>query len=324
MNMNFFIPRTTFQIAKSDGADAKSHREFASVMIAAMEAACDHYGGSLREIDPFTPTLLMMEAEWAELRMPYYNLWPSIIPALTKLRLDVDASHFKLPVSPLLIRFPSTVPHPLRWSCDGQEWVVQTLLVDDQPVRMCEKLRHRHPDLPNGSDVPALSFFVDIDEPVEGNEMFRQKLYKHCLTLPGWSIERSFSEIPGHSSADSGVQYPDHIVQDLARIVCTLCLMADDPQLVVPDVLSKDKQKFAESRDSRLVAKAHNRGKVGWNVGADIEVSPHYRNASPAALYWTGQGRKVPRIRFRKGCFVHRQRMSSVPTGYLLPQGEKR
>jgi hypothetical protein len=116
--------------------------------------------------------------------------------------------------------------------------------------------------------------------------------------------------------------YPDEIVENCARIACTLCLMAADPELVVPDVLNSDKSQFAVTRDERLVDKAHRRGKVGWDVGANIEVTPHYRNACPAALYWTGEGRKVPRIRFRKGCFVHRQRLSEVPTGFLLPQGE--
>jgi len=99
--------------------------------------------------------------------------------------------------------------------------------------------------------------------------------------------------------------------------------MAADPELVVPDVLADDKVKYAQSGDPRLVEKAHRRGKVGWNVGANIEVLPHYRSASPAALYWTGEGRKVPRIRFRKGCFVHRQKLSAVPTGYLSEESEE-
>ena len=44
---------------------------------------------------------------------------------------------------------------------------------------------------------------------------------------------------------------------------------------------------------------------------------PHVRAASPAALYWTGEGRKVPKIRFRRGSIVHRKKFASMPTGFL-------
>ena len=74
----------------------------------------------------------------------------------------------------------------------------------------------------------------------------------------------------------------------------------------------------------RLVEKAIRRGNYGFNVGRSIEVSPHVRSSSPAALYWTGQGRKIPKIRFRRGTVVHRKRLASVPTGFLdLEKGDR-
>jgi hypothetical protein len=111
--------------------------------------------------------------------------------------------------------------------------------------------------------------------------------------------------------------YPTWILHAVARIVCTLCLMADDPQVVEPVVLKDDEQKFERSGDLSLVEKARRRGNYGWHVGRAIEVSPHVRAACPAALYWTGEGRKIPKIRFRRGSIVHRKKFASVPTGFL-------
>jgi hypothetical protein len=113
------------------------------------------------------------------------------------------------------------------------------------------------------------------------------------------------------------VQYPDHIVRDVARIVCTLCLMAEDKEIVEPIVLKADEDKFDRTGDLALVAKAIRRGNYGFNVGRSIEVVPHVRSACPAALYWTGEGRKIPKIRFRRGTVVHRKRLAQVPTGFL-------
>lgn len=322
--MEFHTLRTQYQWSKSfKETDAKSHAEYARRAIGFLEnMSYEKFGKPLSEIDPFTPVGLLAEADWAEQRMPYYNLWPNIISALTKLKLDVETQFFRLPVSPLLVRFPSKVPHPLTWSYDGKEWSIQTMLVCEGGLRPSPGFVKQHNIPPNG-EVPALSFWLDIGETIDPETpQYRRKLYKHLLKVPGWTIERSFEEIPSHDSASEGVVYPDEIVENCARVACTLCLMAADPELVVPDVLSADKSKFAETHDLRLVEKAHRRGKVGWDVGASIEVSPHYRNACPAALYWTGEGRKIPRIRFRKGGFVHRQRLSEVPTGYLLPQGD--
>jgi len=45
---------------------------------------------------------------------------------------------------------------------------------------------------------------------------------------------------PPHVSTDIGLIYPTWILHAVARIVCTLCLMADDPQVVEPVVLRDD------------------------------------------------------------------------------------
>jgi len=283
-------------------------------------------GRRLEEVDPFTPSLLNLERDWSLAGRPYYNLWPSLLPALSRLKLDADASLFTLPLDRLLLRFPKT-GNPLQWEHGGHTWSVRTVL--------CENSRLAHDTRPGapavlvreGEEPPetvrGLTFWIDAGEdmlgqPVaaDGPGVLRRLMYKHLVCVEGHSIEWSFEKIPAHPSTELGLIYPMEIVQAVARIVCTLCVMADDPQIVEPVVLKDDEQKYERTLDPALVEKARRRGNHGWHVGKSIEVVPHLRAASPAALYWTGEGRKVPKIRFRRGTVVHRRRLTAVPTGF--------
>ena len=153
--------------------------------------------------------------------------------------------------------------------------------------------------------------------PADSPNSIRRLMYKHLVCQEGHSIEWSFENIPLHVSTDIGLVYPTWILHAVARIVCTLCLMADDPHVVEPVVLKDDEDKYERNPDPALIEKARRRGNYGWNLGRSIEVMPHVRAACPAALYWTGEGRKIPKIRFRRGSIVHRKKFASVPTGFL-------
>ena len=105
---------------------------------------------------------------------------------------------------------------------------------------------------------------------------------------------------------------------DTTRRVLEQIALAQPPQLFV----ACDGARPDRPGEQALVAKARRRGHWGWNVGKAIEVSPHVRAASPAALYWTGEGRKIPKIRFRRGTVVHRKKFTAVPTGFLEEKGD--
>ena len=128
-------------------------------------------------------------------------------------------------------------------------------------------------------------------------------------------MERSLAGLPKRPSAEVGVQIPDTMIADCVRLCCSLCLLENDPEIISPDVLSKDRDKFDQTGDARYVEKAHRRGKVGWNVGRHIEVAPHYRRPH-MALVWTGTGRAIPKIVPRKGSVVHRELVEKVPSGF--------
>ena len=49
---------------------------------------------------------LINERDWEKGKRPYYNVFPSIIPMLTRLNLDLDSDLIRLPLPALCIRLP--------------------------------------------------------------------------------------------------------------------------------------------------------------------------------------------------------------------------
>jgi len=49
---------------------------------------------------------LQVERTGENARKPYYAVWPSVVPMLTRLNLDLDSSLIQLPLLALCIRFP--------------------------------------------------------------------------------------------------------------------------------------------------------------------------------------------------------------------------
>jgi hypothetical protein len=112
------------------------------------------------------------------------------------------------------------------------------------------------------------------------------------------------------------VLIPKTLFDAAIKIVCVCLLLENDPKVIQPDVLNDDLAKWKATLDPKYVEKAKRRGKFGWVIGRDIEVSPHMRGPSLFALYWTGKGRTIPIIRHRAGCIVHRKVIEKIPTGY--------
>jgi hypothetical protein len=117
-------------------------------------------------------------------------------------------------------------------------------------------------------------------------------------------------------SATVGLAIPPTAKASIIKLVCTLCLLENDSSIIEPDVLDKDRAKYERQPDQTIVDRAVRRGKIGWNVGRKIETIPHVRGPSPLALYWTGPGRRIPLIRYRKGCIVHKELVTKVPTSF--------
>jgi hypothetical protein len=148
--------------------------------------------------------------------------------------------------------------------------------------------------------------------------------------LPGTTYEEFFNGVESYNSII--LEKTGMCAVELFKLVISLCMLGNDPTIIQPDVLSKDREAWEATGDWKYVEKARRRGKNGWEIGRNIEeqiakevaqekrenggVRPHWRNGCPA-LCWTGEGGRIPEIRWRNGCVVNREKLLAMPTGYL-------
>jgi hypothetical protein len=241
---------------------------------------------------------MMNERDWERAKRPYYNLWPSIVPMLTRFDLDLDSDLIRLPLPALCIRFPKdAAKNPLRFDWKGNEVPVRCILMGEI------------------NEGTGISVLIDIGE-VMGGIGVPIYTYRNFPRRPGLTVEQSLAGLGTKGLfADIGILVPNDFVTDCIRLCCSLCLLDNDPTIISPDVLGDDRAKFEASGDQRYVDRARRRGKVGWEVGRHIEMIPHYRRPH-MALVWTGHGRVVPRIVRRRGSVVHREMVEKLPSGF--------
>jgi hypothetical protein len=238
------------------------------------------------------------ERDWEKARRPYYSVWPSIVPMLTRLNLDLDSSLIHLPLPALCIRFPKD-KNPLTFDWKGKETSIQCMLMGEI------------------NEGRGISILIDVGEGMSDGKDFGVPIYtyRNFRRQEGLTVEEAIRELGSNELGELGVQIPEDLINDCVRLCCSLCLLENDPSVIEPDVLSKDRSKFEQTGDQKFVSKAHRRGKVGWNVGRQVEVAPHYRRPH-MALVWTGRGRAVPKIVPRRGSVVHRAKVEKVPSGF--------
>lgn len=228
---------------------------------------------------------LESEALWTLDNRPYYDLYPSVAEAFAKVDLTkLNCEHVRLPVPVLLIRMP--VGRELRLS---DNCCLSTALIGEQNV---EGRR--------GWIVAAT--LEDGDHAVTGLRM-----------VDGTTI---------HSHLEAGYktcQYDVEAANTLLRVVATLCLLKGNADLIEPQPLAADIDKWNETHDITLIEKAARRGKRAWSVGAKIEVAPGFRRPH-FAIRWCGKGGHDPQLRPIKGCLVMRKRIEEVPTDWLGPE----
>ncbi len=241
---------------------------------------------------------LKNERDWEQARRPYYNVWPSIVPMLTRLNLDLDSSLVNLPMPALCIRLPKQ-QNPLTFEWKGETLPIRCMLLGDM------------------AEGQGISVLIDVNERMTDGVAFSTPIYtyQNFRRENGLTVEESLRERGSDEWATLGVQIPIALVNDCVRLCCSLCLLENDPSVIEPDVLGKDRVKFGASGDHKYIDKAHRRGKVGWNVGKRMEVVPHYRRPH-MALVWTGAGRAVPKVVPRRGSVVHRDKIEKVPSGF--------
>lgn len=239
----------------------------------------------------------VMHHSWSSWCMPYYKIWPSVLDQLLKIQLDVELSAMKIRNRTLALRFP--VGSELGISglkCYSILSMMSTWLD-------CDSLSIEYT---GGCQIPEVVPEIEMAG-IQGAFWFK--------TDDGGTIE---NELARHMKSE--IPESDKLVEMITRVTLAVHLLAEDPTIIEPDVLSKDELKYERTKDQKYVDKARRRGKVGWHIGKTFETIPHYRRPHPA-LYHVGKGRKEQRIVFRAGSVVHREKMTKVPTGYITPEG---
>jgi hypothetical protein len=235
---------------------------------------------------------LLAFRSWKEHVRPYYKCWPSIISALTRLSLDFRLRDSGLKPRTLLLRFPV-----------GAEPEVDNIRL--LSVLTCCA------EWANGLAVTMEPFFREADKFASGFS---------------WHSESSTGTIEDDLETWRSRNYPHYSesresISIIATKVAITChLLAEDPTILVPDVLSRHRGLYAETKDRKYIEKAKRRGVVGWRLGEAYENCPHIRRPH-LGLRWTGKGKAIPRIVAIKGSVVHRKKLTDVPTGYLTPDG---
>jgi hypothetical protein len=214
----------------------------------------------------------------------------------------------------LLVRLPET-DHGLHYEDPKHGHTpIRTIFLSFQPVNK---------EIGSNQVTLGLIVGIDIGETDETGmiPMHTMKIFP----LDERPIEESLNILPKHETTDEGMQIPEDLMIKCVRLGITLCLLEDNPDLIEPDVLSKDRHRVKDADEEllqRLIDKARRKGKYGFVVGKSMEqsiergeMSPHSRRPHPA-LVWTGEGRTVPKVVMRKGSLIHGKKVTNVPTGY--------
>jgi hypothetical protein len=244
---------------------------------------------------------------WVKDRRPYYNIYPSIAEML--LRIDIAK-----------VRFNSIQPP------SGYKAIIVNLPPGNKLVNGTRDAQHLLISV-------GVSRFADNDKQVVA---FGLNYGETIMGLPGWDMQFMSDGVLGNDGTvadmlnlvmqrseataqfitEMGYTVLDAETQSkIIKLGTALCLLGDDSDLLLAEVLSKDVVKLRDDNRNQLAKKARQRGVIGWTVGKEVsripgERRPHY------ALYHTGPGRKIDRILLRKGCVVNRSVMEKLPEGF--------
>jgi len=242
----------------------------------------------------------VLEYTWLKMGRPYYNLWPSVVEPFGRLNTDgLKTSDLYSEFLSIAVRFPD---NETSIKCD--EMRIKSLLIgcfNSQSLKKALFFTAYGSRLDGSSSYGSMNGYLSLE-----SDNFNEYITK--------SVETVHDDTEFYGST-------------LMRILLSVILLSKHPdeKLVTPDVLTDDRAKWLDTKDEKYVEKARRRGKNGWDIGRDIEFAPHWRRPH-AALYHTGKGRSIPKIVFRNGALVKREKMLEVPTGFLddeesIPEG---
>lgn len=244
---------------------------------------------------------LGIEKLWFEEKRPYYNVFPVVVGLACKTRLDFQINNVVLPHKTMCFRFCAS-QRP-----DGYE----SAIVSSGGGSLIAVALKRLADGSRRIQLGHVSCCGESDKTIE-QDIERQ--------------EETFAALPEYIRDAHPTGQFTRVGSEIAfiyRLAVIASQLADGCDLITPIVLEKDRaryevsdecgKKWLEERASRVAGRGYDFGRTLQSLS---EQSPHWRNPH-LALFWTGEGRKTPRLRLRAGCVVMPKSMCDVPTGYL-------
>lgn len=260
------------------------------------------------------------ERNWYVDHQAYYNVWPVIMSSFEKINLDkIPTASISYPRDSITLRMP--VDSRLGvFTSKGQEFHIRSLLVAN---------------LEDVFETKGAAIYIDIGEIAKDEWVGNRPIDIPVASFRVFPVGSDIMVSESIKASDGKVEWSDvdeekevwvpRKVWETAFKIYAFCgLLDEDSKLIIPDVLNKDKKKFDPDNPSEIIIqRAHRRGKVGWDVGEELErmeMSPHFRMPHPA-IYRVGPGRKKTVIRFRSGdgkgspILVRKDKITKLPTG---------
>jgi len=237
------------------------------------------------------------EYEWLSNGRKYYRIWPTISSSLCRRNiLDVPLSHMK--------NLGSFV-FGLSFR-DGDR-----VIVDEEG----EQARFAFVSLDFMSSIAAITVaFSPHDDAHIGDSAWSlidlscgddRRLMSTASKAWDFHISEARRQCPD-SELEKFMLSQDAVRRTLCvGLSMAVLLTTDDEGLVQAKQL--EEAVYLPRRGKKILVSPPKFSEVVFNVGSELNVSPHWRRGCPLALYWTGKGRKIPKYRPRKGCIVHRK-----------------
>jgi len=283
-------------MAKAKGLDPRKEQEAVTELVHTFRNM--EYGDN-------TAVHVLSEAMWNKDNRPYYDLYPSVAEAFTKVDLSkIRSEHVKLPMKRLMVRFQ--VGHELFGK-------VRSFLVSEADAKV-NRNKGILVAINDGSMMDVNGVSVNI-------HTVNCVVLQEGLTISDQLERAKRAYVPGDT-----ITIDQDMIEQVYKVLITLCLLRDNPDLIEPEPLEADRAKYdatygSPEEQARLLEKAARRGKKAWAVGKHIEVAPGFR-CPHFAIRWMGKGILEPVLRPIKGCLVKRRQVEEVPTDWLGSESE--
>ncbi len=228
-------------------------------------------------------------------RRPFYRMWPGFVENIAKMNMPTNFPQFYLGVDSLEIDF-----------MDSPE--MSLLLDTGMGVIQCISMQQMWTSPNQAGDL----FWILAIQYLE----YGSNAVKYLTVLLNNKIVPEMPEM-------------------LAKIIYSLYLVKNNPDIVQPKVLAKDLEKYKATGDEKYVLKARRNGFIGYDVGKELPTKseikqmrkensealshgqkcPHIRS-SHLHLFWTGTERSIPVIKLVKETFVNVAKLREIPQGY--------